>query len=150
MQTALSALSLGTLLAVTAPMVHVIAQTTEPIIGTWELNVAKSKFSPGPGPRSETRTYVVAGKDIKASLKGVGPDGKPTVGEWTINDDGRDRPQSGSPDADSVSFKRVDAFTVEFTQKRAGKVVMTGTRAISPDGKIMTISNKGRRQRPKA
>ena len=29
----------------------------EPIVGTWQLNVAKSRYLPGPGPVSETRTY---------------------------------------------------------------------------------------------
>lgn len=123
--------------------VKLASQGTDPIVGTWELNVVKSKYSPGPAPKSETRTYVAAGQDIKATSKGVGADGKPTVGQWTVNYDGKDRPQSGSPDADALSLKRIDAFTAEFTQKKAGKVVMTGTRTISRDGKVMTISNKG-------
>src|SRR5713226_7592677 len=80
--------------------VELAAQGTDPIVGTWELNVVKSKYSPGPAPKSETRTYVAAGQDIKATSKGVGADEKPTVGQWTVNYDGKDRPQSGSPDAD--------------------------------------------------
>lgn len=122
---------------------HVSAQGNDPLVGTWELNVAKSKYSPGPAPRSETRTYVVAGSDIKATSKGVDSAGKPTTGEWTVNYDGKDRPQSGNPDADMLSLKRVDAFTTEFTQKKAEKVVITGTRMISKDGKVMTITTKG-------
>ncbi len=50
---------------------------------------------------------------------------------------------TGDPDADMLSLKRIDAFTTEFTQKRAGKVVITGTRAISKDGTVMTITTKG-------
>jgi hypothetical protein len=131
--------SLGVLLAFAFP----VAQTPDPLIGTWELSVAKSKYSPGPAPKSDLRTYVAAGADIKASAKGVGADGKPTAGEWTINHDGKDRPQTGNPDSDSISFKRIDPLTVEFTQKRAGKVVITGTRTISKDGRTMTITSKG-------
>lgn len=119
------------------------AQGTDPIIGTWVLNVAKSKFSPGPAPKSETRTYVVAGKEIKATSTGVGADGKPTAGEWMIVTDGRDTPLTGNPDADVLSLKQIDAFSTQFTLKKAGKVVITGTRAISKDGKVMTITNKG-------
>jgi len=118
-------------------------QATDPLIGTWELNVGKSQFTPGPAPKSETRIYVMAGQDIKASSKGVDASGKPTAGEWTINYDGKDRPQTGNPDADTLSLKRVDDHTVSFTQKRAGKVVITGTRTISADGKVMTITTKG-------
>ena len=50
---------------------------------------------------------------------------------------------SGNPDSDTLSLKRIDAFTTEFTEKRAGKVVTSGTRSISRDGKVMTISTKG-------
>src|SRR5439155_10622788 len=119
------------------------SQATDPIVGTWVLNIAKSRYAPGPAPKSETRTYVVAGPDIKATSKGTDSDGKPTTAEWTVNYDGRDRPQTGNPDADTLSLKRIDAHTTEFMQKKAGKVVITGTRTISKDGKTMTITTKG-------
>jgi len=119
------------------------AQSADPVVGTWKLNVAKSKFSPGPAPKSETRTYAVAGQDIKGTAKGVDSSGKPTASEWTMNYDGKDRPFVGSQDADTLSLKRVDASSAEFTQKKAGKVVITGTRSISQDGKVMTITSKG-------
>ena len=123
--------------------IHSVAQSTDPTIGTWVLNVAKSKFSPGPAPKSESRTYVMAGKEIKATSTGVGADGKPTGGEWMIVNDGRDTPMTGNPDADVLSLKQTDAFSAEFTLKKAGKVVITGTRTVSRDGRVMTITNKG-------
>ena len=85
----------------------------------------------------------MAGAEIKASSKGVGADGKPTATEWTVNYDGKERPISGDPDVDSLILKRVDAFTTETSEKKAGKVVITGTRVISRDGKLMTITVKG-------
>ena len=91
----------------------------------------------------EPRSYVLAGQDIKARAKGVDADGKPYASQWSIRYDGRDQTVSGNPDFDSVSFKRIDAYTTEFTQKKAGKVVSTGTRSFSKDGKIMTIASKG-------
>jgi hypothetical protein len=130
-------------LAILLPSVGVIGQAADPVIGTWELNLAKSKFSPGTSPKSETRTYVAAGTEIKASSKGVDADGKPTASQWTVVYDGKERPETGNPDADSLSVKRIDAFTTEFTESKAGKVVMTGTRAISRDGKVMTLTTKG-------
>ena len=142
MQKLLRGVALGIVVFVLSG-IQLPAQGTDPIVGTWELNVAKSKYSPGPAPKSETRTYVVSGQDIKATSKGVDSAGQPTAGEWTINYDGKDRPQTGNPDADTLSLKRIDAFTTEFTQKRAGKVVITGTRIISRDGKVMTITTKG-------
>jgi len=123
--------------------IHAFSQSTDPLVGTWVLNIVKSKFSPGPAPKSETRTYVVAGPDIKATSKGIDSNGKPTTGEWTVNYDGKDRPQTGDPDADTLSLKRIDTYLSEFTEKKDGKVVITGTRTISKDGKTMTITTKG-------
>lgn len=117
--------------------------TGSPILGTWVLNTAKSKFSPGPAPRSESRSYVPAGNVINALSKRVDATGKPVAAQWTVAYDGADRPLSGVADADTQSLKPIDAYTVEFTQKRGGKVVITGRRVISKDGKAMTITFTG-------
>ena len=50
---------------------HLAAQRAEPVLGTWVLNVAKSTFSPGPPPKSESRTYVIADQETKVTFKGV-------------------------------------------------------------------------------
>ena len=60
---------LGLALAVIGP--GLAAQDPEPIVGTWVLNAAKSTFTPGPGPKSETRTYVMEGQASKVTFKGV-------------------------------------------------------------------------------
>jgi hypothetical protein len=119
------------------------AQGNDPVIGTWVLNVAKSKFSPGPAPKSETRTYAVVGNEIKATSTGVDADGKATSSAWPVVYDGKERAVTGDPDADIVMLKRVDANTSEWTQKKAGKVVLSGTRVVSKDGKTLTITAKG-------
>jgi hypothetical protein len=142
MRKTLCTLPIAAALVFVLPGVRPAAQS-DPLIGTWVLNIAKSKYNPGPAPKSETRTYVMAGQDIRASSKVVDADGKPVSSEWTVNYDGKDHPITGVPDADSLSIKRIDAFNYEFTQKKAGKVVSTGTRVISRDGKVLTISTKG-------
>ncbi len=40
----------------------VSAQSANPAAGTWQLNVAKSKYSPGPAPKSST-IKIVANAD---------------------------------------------------------------------------------------
>ena len=149
MRTLLLTITFGAVLAALG-IAHLTAQAADPLVGTWELSIAKSTYNPGPAPKSETRTYVVAGQEIKATSKGVDADGTPTSGQWTVNYDGQDRPETGSPVADSLSLKRIDAFTAEFTQKKAGKVVATGTRVISKDGKVMTITTKGTNEKGQA
>jgi len=82
-------------------------------------------------------------QDIKATFQGVDGQGQPTTREWTMVDDGRDRPITGDPDADMLSLTRIDAFTSALTLKRAGRIVITGTQAISRDGKVMTVTTNG-------
>ena len=142
---------------------HPAAQDADPVIGTWVLSVAKSHFSSGPAPQSETRTLVMEGQqtkltaknvneprtyltvrqEIKATSIGVDGDGKLRTGEWTVVYDGKDRAITGDPDADVLSTRRIDPFLSEFTKKRAGQAVITGTCAISRDGRTMTIASKG-------
>jgi hypothetical protein len=120
-----------------------LAQDVDPVVGTWELNVAKSAFSPGPAPKSETRIYTVSGSDLKLTLKGIDGDGKPTSIQASYSLDGREHPIIGSPDADSQSITRVDALTTKGTLTKSGKVVQTVGRAITKDGRTMTITFKG-------
>jgi hypothetical protein len=137
------AVVLGAFVAMLTPAGHVFGQASDPVVGTWRLDVAKSKFSPGPALKSETRTYVASGSEIKASSKTVDAAGKATTAKWTVVYDGKDRPETGIDGVDSLSLKRVDPFTTTFIEKKAGKTVITGTRAVSKDGKVMTISSKG-------
>ena len=123
--------------------IQVIAQTADPLAGTWVLNTAKSKYASTPAPKSETRSYTIVGQELKATSKGTDAAGKPTSGEWTVNYDGKDQPTTGDPNVDALSFNRIDTHSGEFTQKKAGTVVATGTRVISKDGKTMTITTKG-------
>jgi hypothetical protein len=57
----------------------------------WELglNVAQSKFNPGPAPKRQTRIYE-ASQGMKVTIKTVDAYGKPTVVEHPANYDGKD------------------------------------------------------------
>jgi len=121
----------------------VISAQGDPHVGTWVLNVAKSKYTPGPLPKEQTSVYSAAGQGIKVATKGVGADGKPTVTDFTAMFDGKDHPVTGTPDYDMVMMKRVDSHTIEFTRKKGGKVVQTATSAVSKDGKTRTVTTTG-------
>ena len=41
----------------------------DPIIGTWQLNVAKSTYVPGPDPISESRTYKRGANGVEGSIQ---------------------------------------------------------------------------------
>ena len=115
----------------------------DPLLGSWVLNVAKSKYTPGPPPKEQTTTFEAAGQGLKVTTKGTNSAGQPTMTEYTANYDGKDNPVAGNPDWDSVALKRINANTVEYTRKRAGKVVQTATSVISKDGKTRTITSTG-------
>jgi hypothetical protein len=68
--------------------------------------------------------------------------GDETVQQFSANRDGKDYPYEGWPMADTISVRPVDTFTATYTMKKAGEVVLTGTRLISKDGKTMTIPAK--------
>ena len=116
---------------------------TDPVIGTWKLNLAKSKSSPGPPVQSLTQTFEAVGQGVKVTAKGTDAEGKPIDTQFTANYDGKDYPITGSPIWDAVTVKRINAYKVEYTLKKAGKVVSTGTRVVSKDGKTLTLTAKG-------
>jgi hypothetical protein len=113
------------------------------LLGTWVLNLAKSKYTPGPPPKEQTTIFETVGQGLKVTTKGTNSAGQPTMTEYTANYDGKDNPVTGNPDWDTVSLKRINANTVEFTRKRAGKVVQTATSVVSKDGKTRTITSTG-------
>lgn len=115
------------------------AGAPDPVVGTWTLNLAKSKFSPGPAPKSSTRTYVQTAQGLSMTVKGMSADGSPISIQTTFQYDGKDYPYSGSPIFDSLSLKRVNGTTVKSTLKKDGKVVGTTTRTLSAGGKVLTL-----------
>jgi hypothetical protein len=138
MQTLFKTLLVGAILALGTNA----ALAADAAVGTWKLNVAKSTFSPGPAPKSQTRTYAESAPGLTLTLKTVAADGKETTNTLSFKDDGKPYPVTGSPDFDMVAVTRVDALTVTSVQTKAGKAVGSGTRAVSKDGKSLTFSAK--------
>jgi len=119
------------------------APAADPVIGTWQLNIAKSKFNPGPAPKSDTRIYAASEQGTVMTWTSVGADGKETVAKSTFKADGKDYALTGADNFDSLSLKQVDDHTVQSTQKKGGKVIGTTTRTVSKDGKVLTLTSKG-------
>jgi hypothetical protein len=115
---------------------------SNPNLGTWKLNEAKSKLSPGL-PKNLTVVYAAASDNIKATIDGVDGQGKPTHNEWTGKFDGKDYPVTGDPSSDSRALKQIDDRTLELTVKKGGKVTMTGRAVVSADGKSRTVTISG-------
>ena len=117
---------------------------SDPQVGVWKLNVAKSKYSPGPAPKSATTRIEAAGAGAKVTVDQEIADGTKRHWTFTANYDGKDSPVTGNnPDADTVARTRIDASTVQTVSKKAGKVTTTQTSAVSSDGKTRTVTTKG-------
>jgi hypothetical protein len=117
-----------------------------PAIGTWKLNVEKSKYSGMKGPTSLTRTVAADGDSVKYSFEGTGADGKPTAYGFTVKYDGKDAPVTGTGmpyGADHIAIKRVGSNKFSATLKKDGKIVGTSTSTVSQDGKTTTLVGKG-------
>jgi hypothetical protein len=120
------------------------AQAPKGMEGTWKLNVAKSKFSPGPAPKSMTVTYSTVGTDgVKIVVDATPATGAAQHWETTAHYDGKDHPMTGNPQADTIAIKKIDDLSGESTFKKAGKVTATNVRTLSKDGKTLTITTKG-------
>jgi hypothetical protein len=132
------------MLALIAASTHVVSAQTDPAIGTWKLNTAKSKYRAGQMPKSNIVTITAAGSGYHVVAKGEDATGKPTGIDYTATFDGKDSPVKGAPAYDTTSLKRIDANTTEQIRKKEGKVVQTATRKISADGKTMTVTTRGK------
>ena len=116
-------------------------------LGTWKMNLAKSKFNPGPAPKSETLTITPQGAGAKYSFTGMAGDGGNIACSFTTNYDGKDSPATGmcANGMDSVTVKKADASasTITATGKKSGKVVLTVRDVVSKDGQHSTATLKG-------
>jgi hypothetical protein len=111
-------------------------------MGTWKLNEAKSKLTPG-GGKNDTVVYEAAGDQVKVTVDGTDKDGKAAHNEWTGKFDGKDYPVTGDSTSDMRSYKKVDDRTLELTVKKDGKVTASGKIAVSADGKTRTVTLSG-------
>ena len=109
-----------------------------PQMGTWKLNDAKSKFTGK--ARNHTVVYEAAGDQTKVTVDGVDENGEAAHSEWTGKFDGKDYPVTGDSNADTRSYRSVNANTLILTGKKGSKVTLTGRIVVSKDGKTRTVT----------
>jgi len=118
-------------------------------MGTWKLNEAKSKFSPG-ATKNHTVIYEAAGDSVKVTVDGVDGAGNPSHNEWTGKFDGKFYAVTGDPTSDMRSYRKVNNHTLALTGKKDGKVSLTGRIVVSANGRTRTVTttatdSKGKR-----
>jgi hypothetical protein len=117
----------------------------DPLIGLWQLNVAKSKYSPGPAPKSGTLNIQGDGQNRKLTAVGINAAGNaaPVVVFSELVEDGKSHPVTGLAVDDVSTYTRVDAYTIKVTRLKDEKVVQTAIWVISLDGKTLTTHLTG-------
>jgi hypothetical protein len=115
-------------------------------IGTWKVNISKSKYTPAPFPvKSLTSVREAAPDGVKVTTTGERADGTAINATYTAKYDGSATAVTGSgAPYDSISVKQVNANTFTYEAKQMnGKYHASGRTVISKDGKTMTTTAKG-------
>src|SRR5215813_725395 len=87
-----------------------LAQAQESLFGTWKMNAAKSKYSPGAVPKSNISKWEPLDGGVKLTVDIVPASGETQHWESSGKFDGKDNPITGNdPDADMCAFSKKDA-----------------------------------------
>lgn len=135
-----------TAIAVIALGMVTSAQAQDAWLGTWKLNLAKSKYQPATGaPKSQTVKQEAVPGGMKSTVDGMDAQGKPIHTEVTAMFDGKSTAVTGAPDANTTRvYKRIDTRTYEFVTSVAGKVTTTTRSVVAADGKSRTVTTTGK------
>jgi hypothetical protein len=109
--------------------------------GNWQLNMEKSKFSSAQfTPKSDSRTYSVAGNRLTMKATGVNAAGKTMKWTWSASTDGKWYPTSGNPNTDHIALTFVSPLEFKSNTKLKGKPTAKSNATLSADGKMLTIN----------
>ncbi|HTR00620.1 MAG TPA: hypothetical protein VMH83_11540 [Candidatus Acidoferrum sp.] len=153
-------LLLAGLLLATAALAE--AQNANPIIGSWKLNPEKSQFPTKQHTQMEIRQYRERSDGYLVGLAiFVDASGSPGFSQFTVKSDGNFYPEYN---ADAISELSVNGYAtplayaekftgerlIDWTDKRNGTVVSSGTTQISDDGKqlFIIVNNPGHHGQP--
>ena len=121
------------------------ALAQESLFGTWKMNAAKSKYSPGPVPKSSIAKWEASDGGVKLTV-----DVEPATGEaqhWESSGkfDGKDNPITGNnPDGDAAAFSKIHDRTYQVVTKKGGKTTLTARIVVAPDGKTRITTQTGK------
>jgi hypothetical protein len=115
------------------------------MVGTWKLNLEKSKYAEGMAPKALMRTISADGDSVKYVFEGTAADGSEVKFSFTVKYDGKDYDVSGKgapAGADHITLKKLNSHMTQGTLKKGDKVVANVTTTVSHDGKTATVQSK--------
>ena len=122
------------------------------VIGTWKLNVEASRF-PGPAPQTHVRSYRLADDGVLIGVAViVDAQGRPSFLQFAAKLDGKDYPEFNTESAakylsDGTVPPRTyaeiltgDPLKVKWVDKVGGKLLFSGEKWVSIDGKKLSFT----------
>ena len=131
-------IALGGALAAAEP--QRTAPQDDPVIGVWQLDLAKSHYVPGPAPMREVRTYEYEHEGIKATIVTTDNNGRNAEVEYVASYNDVVALVTGSDRIDAIKLRKINDTTAEATLSYQGRSVGTARRVIARDGRSMTIT----------
>jgi hypothetical protein len=116
------------------------ALAADPIVGTWKLNVAKSKFASGEELTAGTRVYTEANGLYTLEQKVTRADGKEMSNRVQYRNGEEVKESTGDT---TTLAKKTNANTWDFEVRKDGKAVGHVHRVVSADGRTLTVHDKG-------
>lgn len=135
-------LSVVVMLVVAAVAPAAILQEKNPLVGTWNANLSKSKRHPNHLFKSATFRFTISDDVVTLSYTGVNMSGVEEKGTTTFHPDGKEHPLAGMAGAVEVS-RWVGAHILETVARQDGKAIGQSTFEVSSDGKTLTANVKG-------
>jgi hypothetical protein len=113
-------------------------------LGIWKLEVGKSKFSPGPGPKGQALKFVETKDGTQLISDTINADG--TTAHGTLHVPLQRQGTSRGPEIRTPTRRhrrRLTTTAIENTWKKGGKATMTAKVTVSADGKTLTVVQTG-------
>lgn len=123
----------------------VLRAADDPVMGTWKLNPAKTKYEFG-SINSGVNVFSPSGPNgVKnVSERCCDAQGQKIHSEIVANFDGKDYPYGAGNEArDAVQVDRLSPYTYRVSYKNKGKTVQINYWSVSKDGKTLTLTSTG-------
>ena len=119
-----------------------VRSQSNPLLGSWELNVFKSRFQHDSEPERETRTYTPCeGGGVGTRVVTEYGYSRVAVTTFCTRLDGKEYPYH-SHIADRITETGTDWSSFQATIRKKGKIVRTTHSVVSQDGKTLTRTTK--------
>ncbi len=119
------------------------AQSENPFIGTWDIDLQRSNFGSAPAPASMARTYYDHGDGSYSYIVvTTNADGVVNASSAHYTYGGEEHPIANFNQQvrGTISYHRINDTTVEYTVYVDGEVAQIGAKFISPNYQQLTIA----------